>query len=103
MRFATRLLVKNNSRKVAVSKSSRGVVRAIKRQCLWKRASVVIGPFLPKRYALPFQDGCSGCVRLPDGRGGQVSQKSGMALGRLPVSTARDDKSGVENYNPQKT
>src|SRR6266478_6465072 len=98
MRFATRLLVKNNSRKIMRSNSSRGVVRAIKRHCLWKRASVVIGPFLPEGYTSPFS---GWMLRMHAasgrGRGGQVSEKSQMELGPIPVSSVRDDKCGAGN------
>jgi hypothetical protein len=85
-----------------VNNSRRGEVFATARQCLWKRALVVIGPLLPKRDILPFQAGWMLRLFATCGRagGGQVSAKSEMEPGPRPASSVRCI---TANNNPQKT
>src|SRR5260370_8805716 len=51
----------------------------------------------------PFQNGSSGCMRLPEGQGRPGSEKSEMEPGSLPVSSPRHDEGVVENNNPANT
>src|SRR5260370_33921609 len=82
--FATRVPIRSKNRKVVMSNRAREEMLATARQCLSRRALVVICPFLPGHYPLPFQDGCPGYIRLPGGQGRPSSAKIWVGTASLP-------------------
>src|SRR5258708_11986379 len=91
VRFATSVPMRSSSRKVVLINNVRGAVLATTRQCFWKRVLFVIGPFLPKRYRLPFGIDSQVVCGFQPGRAGQAPETSGLQPAPLPVRSPQND------------